>query len=91
MLTKEKIKKSIDSLPEYLTIDQVIDRVIMLDKIEQGLKDVEEGNVYTTEEVNQRVILGNKLKQESGLVQNDSLSVLNEFERNDISGKVCQE
>jgi predicted transcriptional regulator len=50
MLTKEKIKKSIDSLPDNLTIDQVIDRVIMLDKIEQGLKDVEEGNVYTTEE-----------------------------------------
>jgi len=46
MLTKEKIKKSIDTLPDNLTIDQVIDRMIMLDKIEQGLKDVEDGNVY---------------------------------------------
>lgn len=51
MLTKEKIIKSFDTLPDNLTIDQVIDRVIMLDKIEQGLKDVEDGNVYTTEEV----------------------------------------
>jgi predicted transcriptional regulator len=50
MLTKEKIKKSIDALPDNLTIDQVIDRIIMLDKIEQGLKDVEEGNVYTDEQ-----------------------------------------
>jgi predicted transcriptional regulator len=50
MLTKDKIKKSIDSLPDNLTVDQVIDRIIMLDKIEQGLKDVEAGNVYTTEE-----------------------------------------
>ncbi len=50
MLTKEKIKKSIDALPDNLTIDQVIDRIIMPDKIEQGLKDVEEGNVYTTEQ-----------------------------------------
>jgi predicted transcriptional regulator len=50
MLTKDKIKKSIDSLPDNLTVDQVIDRIIMLDKIEQGLKDVEDGNVYTTEE-----------------------------------------
>jgi len=51
MLTKEKIKKSIDALPDDLTIDQVIDRIIMLDKIEQGLKDVEEGRLYSTEEV----------------------------------------
>lgn len=50
MLTKEKIKKSLDTLPDNLTIDHVIDRIIMLDKIEQGLKDVEDGNVYTTEE-----------------------------------------
>jgi predicted transcriptional regulator len=60
MLTKEKIKKSIDTLPDDLTIDQVIDRIIMLDKIEQGLKDVEEGNVYSTEEAKTR--LGKWLK-----------------------------
>jgi hypothetical protein len=51
MLTKDKIIKSFDTLPDNLTIDQVIDRVIMLDKIEQGLMDVENGNVFTTEEV----------------------------------------
>lgn len=55
MLTKEKIKKSIDTLPDNLTIDQVIDRMIMLDKIEQGLKDVEDGNVYTTEEAKDKL------------------------------------
>jgi len=51
MLTKGKNIKSFNTLPKNLTIDQVIDRVIMLDKIEQGLKDVEDGNVFTTEEV----------------------------------------
>jgi len=55
MLTKDKIKKSIDTLPDNLTLDQVIDRMIMLDKIEQGLKDVEDGNVYTTEEVKDKL------------------------------------
>lgn len=55
MLTKDKIKKSIDTLPDNLTVDQVIDRMIMLDKIEQGLKNVEDGNVYTTEEVKDKL------------------------------------
>ena len=55
MLTKEKIKQSIDSLPDDITIDQVIDKVILLDKIEQGLKDVEEGHVFTTEEAKSRL------------------------------------
>jgi len=55
MLTKEKIKKSIDTLPDNLTIDQVIDKMIMLDKIEQGLKDVEDGNLFTTEELEDKL------------------------------------
>jgi predicted transcriptional regulator len=55
MLTKEKIHKTIDSLPDDLTIDQVIDKLILLDKIEQGLKDSREGKVYTNEEVKQKL------------------------------------
>ncbi|NQU32818.1 MAG: hypothetical protein HQ521_06250 [Bacteroidetes bacterium] len=55
MLTKEKIKKTIDLLPENVTIDELINRIILLDKIEQGLDDVEKGNVYTTEEVENKL------------------------------------
>lgn len=55
MLTKEKIKKSIDTLPDNLTVDEVIDKIILLDKIEQGLKDVEEGNVFSTKEVKDKL------------------------------------
>jgi predicted transcriptional regulator len=55
MLTKEKIIKSIEALPEEVTIDQVIDKMILLDKIEQGLIDVKEGNVYTTESVKENL------------------------------------
>ena len=55
MLTKEKLKKTIDALPDQFTIEDVIEELIVVDKIEQGLKDVEEGNVYTTNEVKQRL------------------------------------
>ncbi len=55
MLTKEKIHYTIDSLPDNLTIDQVIDQMILLDKIEQGIKDVDEGKVHSTEAVKDKL------------------------------------
>ncbi len=60
MLTKEKIHFTIDSLPDNLTIDQVIEQLILLDKIEQGIVDANEGRVFTTDEVKEK--LGKWLK-----------------------------
>ena len=57
MLTKEKIHFTIDTLPDNPTIDQVIKEMILLDKIEQGIKDANEGRDFTTDEVK------NKLKK----------------------------
>ena len=55
MLTKEKIHFTIDSMPDNLTIDQVIDEIILLDKIDQGITDANEGRVFSTEEVKQKL------------------------------------
>jgi hypothetical protein len=41
MLTKEKVKKTIDRLPESFTVDQVVEELLVLDKIEKGLKEFE--------------------------------------------------
>ena len=60
MLTKEKIQKTIQSLPENPEIELVIEKLLLLDKIEQGIKDVNEGNVYTGEKVRDK--LGKRLK-----------------------------
>ncbi|MCB0728009.1 MAG: hypothetical protein KDD00_11125 [Ignavibacteriae bacterium] len=60
MLTKEKIQKTIQSLPENPEIELVIEKLLLLDKIEQGIKDVNEGNVYTGEKVRDK--LGKWLK-----------------------------
>jgi hypothetical protein len=38
MLTKSSLKKQIDSFPERFTIDELIDRLILLEKIENGEK-----------------------------------------------------
>ena len=55
MLTKAKIHYTIDKLPDNLTIDQVIDEMILLDKIEQGINDANEGRVFTTDEVKDKL------------------------------------
>ena len=51
MLTKEKIQKTIQSLPENPELELVIEKLILLDKIDQGIKDADNGDVYTREQV----------------------------------------
>ncbi len=51
MLTKEKVRKTIDRLPENFTVDQVVEELILLNKIEEGLNDIEQGRVFTTNQV----------------------------------------
>lgn len=51
MITKEQIKQSVDSLPDNFTMEDLIEELLFINKIEQGIRDVENGEVYTTEEV----------------------------------------
>lgn len=51
MLTKQKIEKTIKELPENPEIELVIEKLILLDKIDQGIKDANEGNVYSCDQV----------------------------------------
>ncbi|MEO8821263.1 MAG: hypothetical protein ABI267_05995 [Ginsengibacter sp.] len=55
MITKEKIIESIKAMPEekFENIDILLERIILLEKIESGLKDIECGNTHTNEEMNQ--------------------------------------
>ena len=51
MLTKEKVNKTINNLPDKFTIDELIDRLIFMEKIEEGLKQSEEGKVVSNEDL----------------------------------------
>ena len=55
MITKEKIIESIKAMPEekFEDIDVLLERIVLLEKIETGLKDVENGNTHTNEDMNQ--------------------------------------
>jgi predicted transcriptional regulator len=55
MITKTHLISTFDKLPEHLTIDQVIDHIIFVEKVQKGLEDSENGRVFTTDEAKKKL------------------------------------
>ncbi|MFO8231801.1 MAG: hypothetical protein R6U20_03965 [Longimonas sp.] len=53
--TKAKIVRAVEELPEDATIEDAIERLVFLHKIEVGLKQVEEGKTVPLAEVEARL------------------------------------
>jgi predicted transcriptional regulator len=51
MLTKKKVNKTIKKLPDTFTIDQLIDELIFIEKVEEGYEQSEAGKVVSNEDV----------------------------------------
>jgi predicted transcriptional regulator len=51
MLTKDRLSKTISNLPDSFTIDELIDQLIFMEKVEEGLKQSDEGKVVSNEDV----------------------------------------
>ena len=51
MLTKEKVNRTINNLPDKFTIDELIDKLIFMEKVEEGLLQSDEGKVVSNEDV----------------------------------------
>ena len=55
MLTKTQIINSLDKLPENLTIDQLIDHLVFVEKVQKGQDDSLHGRINTKEEARQKL------------------------------------
>jgi hypothetical protein len=55
MITKTQLINTIENLPDNLTIDQVIDHLIFLEKVQNGLKDSQDGKVYTKAQAKEKL------------------------------------
>ena len=55
MITKTQLIHSLDKLPENFTIDQIIDHLIFVEKVQKGLDDAHNGRVNTVEEAKQKI------------------------------------
>jgi len=55
MITKALIINTLDSLPDNVTMEQVIEHLIFLDKVQKGMDDSDNGLVNTVEEAKQKL------------------------------------
>jgi predicted transcriptional regulator len=54
MLEKIKVFDSIQDLPDKFEVDDLIERLILIDKIQQGLDDVAAGRIFDEIETEKR-------------------------------------
>lgn len=50
MVTKNQVIKSLKEMPDQFSIDELMDKLILLQKIEMGLEQSKKGDVHTTQE-----------------------------------------
>ncbi len=55
MISKTQLISALDNLPENLTIDQIIDHIIFIDKVQKGLNDSAEGRINTKDQAKQKL------------------------------------
>ncbi len=55
MITKTQIINSLEKLPENLNVDQVIDQLIFIEKIQKGIDDSVNGRTNTKEEAKRKL------------------------------------
>lgn len=55
MLTKEEVIKTISNLPENFSLDELIDKLVFIDKVEKGLAQSNENLVFNTPQAKNRL------------------------------------
>lgn len=54
LLDKKKVLRSIKEMPDRFSADEVIERIMLLKAVEEGLADIEAGRVLTLDEAKKR-------------------------------------
>ena len=55
MLTKANVIKTITRFPDNFSIDELVDKMILLEKIEKGIQDADKGRVISENELAKRI------------------------------------
>lgn len=54
-MKKAKVLEAVNNLPDEFSLEEIIERLIILEKMEKGMQQVREGKVVTTAEAKKRM------------------------------------
>lgn len=55
MVTKAKVREQIDKMPDKFTIDELVERLVFVNKVEQGLSDSKNGDKIDENELEKEI------------------------------------
>jgi len=55
MLTKTKLKEQIENFPEEFSIDDLVERLILIEKVETGMNQSERGDIIPDSDLDNEV------------------------------------
>ena len=55
MLTKEKVLKTINDLPSEFQLEDLVEKLILLERIEIGLQEVKDGKTISSDDAEQKM------------------------------------
>jgi hypothetical protein len=55
MLTKEKVLEGVSSMPGEFSIDDLVEKLIFIQKVENGLRQSRNGEVFSTQDAKSKL------------------------------------
>ena len=55
MITKAQLITTLEGLPENLSIDLIIDKMIFIEKVQRGLDDSKAGRIFTKDQAKRKL------------------------------------
>jgi len=71
---KERIRATVEALPDDVTVEQAIERLYFLAKVERGLEQADAGKTNTHDEAKRRLLSGRLRKLEDSCDAEDFAS-----------------
>ncbi len=55
MITKKTLMQTLENLPDKFSLDDLLDRIILLQKIDIGMEQSEAGQTHTTDQAKEKL------------------------------------